>query len=269
MHLESTCTGLTNTAINGIKDLGLNAMLLCDTCVTNNERDNFIKCRTMMQMNEKIEKESEGIQARLENMEKRLTALVDEKVENATKTTCEKLEKSYADVLSVKPVKDVKAQPGAGKEVKQEIHHNINKSFRIQGIREDPEKSKGENFVLTTEKVHEVLKKLGVKPQIEEIKRLGKFSKERIKSRTLLITLSTEHEARLVLAKSFEKRDELRDEEIYLLPASSKEDARKENLCLKRRRELLDEGVPKEKIKIRNFELFNDGKRDDRSRTSR
>ena len=88
MHIESTCTGLTNTAINGIKDLGLNAMLLCDTCVTNNERDNFIKCRTMMQMNNKIEKESEGIQARLETMEKRLTALVDEKVENATKTTC-------------------------------------------------------------------------------------------------------------------------------------------------------------------------------------
>ena len=74
-------------------------MLLCDTCVTDNERDNFIKCRTMMQMSEKIEKESEGIQARLENMEKRLTALVEEKVENATKTACKKLEKSYADVL--------------------------------------------------------------------------------------------------------------------------------------------------------------------------
>ena len=40
-----------------------------------------------------------------------------------------------------------------------------------------------------------------------------------------------EHEALLVLAKSFEKRDELRDEESYLLPALSKEDARKENLC--------------------------------------
>ena len=91
-----------------------------------------------MQINEKNEKKSEGIQARLENMEKRLTALVDEKVENATKTTCEKLEKSCADVLSVKPVKDMKAQPGAGKEVKHEIYHNINKSFRIQGIEKIP-----------------------------------------------------------------------------------------------------------------------------------
>ena len=78
-HLEGTCTGLTNTAINGIEDLGLDAMLLCDTCVTNNERDDFIKCRTMMQINEKFEKEGEGLQARQENMEKRLTALVDEK----------------------------------------------------------------------------------------------------------------------------------------------------------------------------------------------
>ena len=73
--------------------------------------------------------------------------------------------------------------------------------------------------------------------------------------------LIAEHDARLVLPKSFEKRDELRDQENYLLPALSKEDARKENLCLKRRIELLDEGVPKEKIKFRNFELFNDGKK--------
>ena len=48
----------------------------------------------MMKMNEKVENESEGKLARLENMEKRLTALVAEKIENATKTTCEKLEKS-------------------------------------------------------------------------------------------------------------------------------------------------------------------------------
>ena len=72
-------------AINGIKDLGLNAILLCETCVTNNERDNFIKCRTMLQINEKIEKKSEGIQVRLENLEKKLKALIDEKVKKVQK----------------------------------------------------------------------------------------------------------------------------------------------------------------------------------------
>ena len=74
-------------------------------------------------------------------------------------------------------------------EVKHEIHHNIRKSFRIQRIREDFEKSNGESFVPTIEKLHEVLNKLGVKPQIEEIKSLGKFIKEHVKSQILLITL--------------------------------------------------------------------------------
>ena len=46
----------------------------------------------------------------------------------------------------------MKAQPGAGKEVKHEKHHNIKKSFRIQAIREGPEKSKGKKCVITTEK---------------------------------------------------------------------------------------------------------------------
>ena len=82
----------------------------------------------------------------LENMEKRLTALVDEKSKTLQKLHANNWKKSYADVLSVKPVKDMKIQPGAGKEIKHDIHHNINERFRIQGITEDPEKSKGENF---------------------------------------------------------------------------------------------------------------------------
>ena len=50
---------------------------------------------------------------------------------------------------------------------------------------------------------------------------------------------------------------------MFILPALSKEDAIKENLCLKKRRELLEENFPRDKLKIRNFELFNDGKKVD------
>ena len=49
------------------------------------------------------------------------------------------------------------------------------------------------------------------------------------------------------------------EKEVYLLPALTKESAIKENEILKKRRQLLDEGVPREKLKIRNLELFNDG----------
>ena len=44
-----------------------------------------------------------------------------------------------------------------------------------------------------------------------------------------------------------------------MLPALSRDDALKENQMLKKRRELLDGGVPKEKLKILNLELYSDG----------
>ena len=73
-----------------------------------------------------------------------------------------------------------------------------------------------ENFVPTTERVNYVLKTIGVQPQIVGMKRLGKFCKERAKPRTLLVTVSTEHEARMILAKNFENRDKLVNENVYL-----------------------------------------------------
>ena len=48
---------------------------------------------------------------------------------------------------------------------------------------------------------------------------------------------------------------------MFILPTLSKEDAIKENLFRKKRRELLEENVPRNKLKIGNLELFNDGKK--------
>ena len=94
------------------------------------------------------------------------------------------------------------------------------------------------------------------------MKRLGKFSKERAKPRTLLVTVSTEHETRMILAKSFENRDKLVNENFYLTYALTKE-ALKQSLCLKRGRELFNGVMPREELKIRNFELFNSNNRVD------
>ena len=56
-------------------------------------------------------------------------------------------------------------------------------------------------------------------------------------------------------------REMLKQKGAFILPALSKEDALKENLILERRRELLDQGVPAEKLKIRNLELFKEGQK--------
>ena len=100
------------------------------------------------------------------------------------------------------------------------------------------------------------MKFLGVEPQNTEMRKLGKFNKDRTKPHTLLVTLSNEYDRKLVFAKNREKRSELSDKNVFLMPALTADESGKENLCLKKRRELLDEGVEKFLLRIRNFKLF-------------
>ena len=240
MHFEPSCTGLTQVAVNGLKEAGQLAMLLCINCLNNNERDNFIKCRTIDKMIEKIETETQEINKKLRTMEERITAVVNTRVDNAIRTICEKVDKSYAEAVAVQP-RNIGATSKAHSREPPDLDHNIRKSIRLQGV----------------------LNRIGVTIQISELKRLGKFSNTRKKPRTLFLTLPTEHDARLVLAKAHEKRTALTEKCVFILPALSKEDAIKENLCLKKPREILEENVPRDKLKIRNLELFNDGKKED------
>ena len=45
LHMTTECTLLSQTAITGLRELGVNCMLLCNACVDKSERDNFIRCR--------------------------------------------------------------------------------------------------------------------------------------------------------------------------------------------------------------------------------
>ena len=55
MHLTTECTAISPAAIKGIKELGMNAMLKCNTYVENNERDHFIRGRALASVSEKME----------------------------------------------------------------------------------------------------------------------------------------------------------------------------------------------------------------------
>ena len=65
----------------------------------------------------------------------------------------------------------------------------------------------------------------------------------------------------MVLAKAHENRKQLAEKEVYLLPALLKEDSIKGILCLKKRREIIDDGVPEEKMEVGNVELSSDGEK--------
>ena len=139
----------------------------------------------------------------------------------------------------------------------------LEKAFEYKGFQKTPDNSKAEIFVPNTNEENDALKRIGVTTQITEPKRLGNFSNTGKKPRTLLLKLPTEHDVRLILAKAHEKRTVSTEKVVFIKPSLSKEDAIKENLCLKKRRDLLEENVPRNKLKFRKLELFNDGKKVD------
>lgn len=254
-HLESVCLGMSNVAINGIKELGRRAMLLCNLCVEKNERDKFIRSRTFNVMEEKLENFAQSLK-KVEELETKLEQIVETKIEDSVTKSCTKIETCYAQVAA-KNVPKSSINPTGAKPAPPGLDHDIARSFRIQGIPEDPTKSRDENFVRLNDEVNSTLQSLGMTPGVTSIKRLGKFDKDRTKGRTVMVSVQNPHEVELIIAKSYENRQMLSSRNIYILQALSKEDSMKENLCLKKRRELLNQGVDRGKLRIRNFELFN------------
>ena len=200
MHLTPECTPFSTAAISGIKELGVNVMLLCNKCVENNERHNFIPGRALASVSEKLSTLDVG--DKLKNMEKRLTDIGDQKVGEAIKTACEKVEKTHAAVFVVEKSTQTGNTNPSQKVNQGKTNHNISQSLRSQGVPEDPNKSKGENLVPTNAEGNDILDTMEVKTSIVELRRLGKFDAERKKPRTLLVTLPNEHEPCPTLAKS-------------------------------------------------------------------
>ena len=66
----------------------------------------------------------------------------------------------------------------------------------------------------------------------------------------LSLTIANEYDVRLVLAIGAERREILMQQHVFLWPVLSKHDSNKENMCLKKRRGLLDAGVAEDKLKI-------------------
>ena len=113
-------------------------MLLCNTCIENNERDNIIKSGTIHKANE--QEEALKIENKLESLEVKLISLIDKKVEEFLKVSCKEIQNSYSEIAA-KNVEIVSTRrPLPGSDQKQILNHNISSSLRIHGISEDLDK---------------------------------------------------------------------------------------------------------------------------------
>ena len=118
----------------------------------------------------------------------KLTSLIDKKVEEVLKVSCKEIQNSYSEIAA-KNVEIVSTRrPLPETDHKQILNHNISSSLRIHGIPEDLDKKKSEKL---NEKVNEILTKIGVDTKVKELRRLGKFDKDRKKSRTVLVAFNT------------------------------------------------------------------------------
>ena len=78
-------------------------------------------------------------------------------------------------------------------------------------------------------------------------------------SRGFLFTVPNCLDTRRILAKAREKSKILSDRGFYVLPSLTKAESEKENMCLKKRSEIIENGTPATELKIRNFELLHNG----------
>ena len=126
-----------------------------------------------MLVNDKIDRLN--VAARRESIEVKVTGLVEEKIHETMRKTHEIVEESFDSVVN--KVEDNKkwtiSQPP--KVCNISLSHKNEMSFRVQGIPEDPDKTCDQNYVTTLEHVIHILKTIGVKVEIVNLRRPGKF----------------------------------------------------------------------------------------------
>ena len=153
--------------------------------------------------------------------------------------------------------------------------HNISNCIRIQGIQEDVNLSKTKNDKKTKTEVGNLLNELGVNAKIVHLRRLGSFEKfkeksesislnieshatsEKVAPRVVMVEIKNNWDVSLILARAGTAWDTLAKRNILIRKALTREELAKENACLKKRRELIAQGVSRQKLKIKNYQLFN------------
>ena len=197
---------------------------------------------------------------KLESLDRTIEKSIDERVSSVVEKCETRIEEVVTKIIEKQLEAQIKATPNQFGPLKTpKTHHIVKSSFRVRGLPEDLIKNEGEKALLANEKLKEVMTEIGVDVKIERLQRLGKFDKERPTPRNVIVTLSNDWYVRILLAKIAENRKRMKEMGIHILPALSAEDAKRENMCLRKLRELLNNGITPSQPKLRNFELFQDG----------
>ena len=139
MHLNPTCTGLSNVATKGIKEPGARVALFCDDCVENNRKGHLLNT---IQANEKLN-------CKVESLERTNEKSRDERVSSVVEKCETRFVEVVTKIIEKRLEPQIKASPNKTGPLKTtKTHHNVKSSFRVRGLPEDLTKNKEENALL-------------------------------------------------------------------------------------------------------------------------
>ena len=232
MHLSEKCTKLSKTAIEGIKALGQNALLLCNLCITLKKRDRLIEAGTKLQQSAPAEdKRLKSLQSEVNEIKKALDEIKETVTSNPTAGQ-----------------NNVGTAPGP-----EIVPARQAKGIRVRGIPESNAKSALQRQQHDMHEIKEMLNHMELECDITEVRRIGQQQQDR--KRTVIFEVSNPWQRRLIL-NSTTKLKSYNGRQLYVSKELSQVEAKLEMELLKKRKERIDAGTQRNMIRIRDLKLY-------------
>ena len=258
MHLNQ-CSGLAKNLVKAIQELGSNILLLCNQCVDAGRRDVIVE-------REASARKEETTEAKFDLVSSQLTA-IKESIASIEWPIDRQLNAIKESIADLKKKSIVNNSLPAERSTSPETKADTNLEIRISGLEEYKPKP-NENISsaiinFETQQVEEVFNFLGEeKPDIKNIRRLGKRNTATDRPRTMILTLSNPWAVRKIISKApllKNFKPEIANK-IFISKSLTKDEQLKEKACLQKRWKLITEdGVNRKNISIRNFEVYVNG----------
>ena len=236
------CTGFSASVVKSFQEVTRNVLLFCNLCAEN-ERERLIQDVYATKMNRFEEENNHKLQA--------IQDKLDEYKMNVSDT--------YASVVALKKeTKNIASkleQPVQVKEFESKVAEP--RSLRLRGIPEMSGIPLDKAFKKDMEKVESVFEFLaGKKFNIKSLKTIGQFKDLSPKPRTLIVQVHNEACGTLLLKASRELKNyrEL-SIPVFLSKELTIEKLKTKIESLRMRKVKIDQGVPGEKLRIRNVKL--------------
>ena len=241
LHITPECTGFSASVVESFQEVTKNLLLLCNLCAQN-ERETLIQDVYATRMNH-LEENNHKLQAVQDKL--------DEYKMNVSDT--------YASVVALKKeTKNIASkleQPVQVKTFESKVAEP--RGLRLRGIPEMSGILPDKTFMKDMEKVESAIEFLaGKKCNVKSLKRVGQFKGLSPKPRTLIVQVENEA-CRTLLLKASRELKIYREMSgpVFLSKELTIEELKTENESLRMRKVKIDQGVPRQKLRIRNLKL--------------